>query len=270
MPQTSRATAAAPRDAARRPAPARGTTGSGAGRPRTRPPAPSGARRSRHPRRTLLVVGGAVLLAALVVALVVWLQRGTTTPAGVDAGRVAELEAEMTAAEQTRDAANLGAAMDAAVAVQEDLRPTLEALFVVVPPVEDGVPVTSGQAAPPAADVAAWRTSVTDAQTALDAVGFGSSAHNVVRNGMTTAVGLLDDAIDAAELAGTTTDPTTAAELLVLAGSLRTAAVDTWALAATELDTQAVAADRGHLHVYLPRGPEDAGDGAAVHDHDEH
>ncbi|TGJ94736.1 hypothetical protein DLJ96_18110, partial [Actinotalea fermentans ATCC 43279 = JCM 9966 = DSM 3133] len=68
--------------------------------------------------------------------------------------------------------------------------------------------------------------------------------------------------VDALVLAEGAAEPTRT-EILALAADLRLRAADTWAMAATQLDELSVGADQGHVHVFLPLHPDDAGDGAA-------
>jgi len=207
------------------------------------------------PRRTLLLLT-LVAVVALVVALVVTTTRGATADASADSAvadpeRVAELEA----AEIERDEQNLVASIDHAWHLQDELVPVLHGLHAVLP--------VDGSAATPAdvAEIAAWHGTVDGLIAETDALASGSSEHNIVRNGMLTSLRLIDDTLDTVELAVSADDPATAEELEELAGELRTRAVETWSIAATQLDLRSIAADRGHVHIFLPVRPDDALDG---------
>jgi hypothetical protein len=214
---------------------------------------------------------GALAVVAVAVALVVGLTRGApTTDDGlaVDPARVAELEA----AEEARDTENLVASIDHARYVQEGLVPVLHGLHAVLP--------VDGSTAVPAdpADVATWRATVDGLVAETESLQSGSSEHNIVRNGMLTSLELVGDTLDTVGLASAAdaTDPATAQELYALAGELRTRAVDTWGLAAIQLDLRATSGGQGHVHVFLPVHPDDSLDGGldvpggadADHDHD--
>ncbi|QJW36253.1 hypothetical protein [Cellulosimicrobium protaetiae] len=209
------------------------------------------------PWRRVLLVLAALAVVAVVVALVVVLTR--ETPAATDDGfavdpaRIAELEA----AEEARDAENLVASIDHARHVQAELVPVLHGLHAVLP--------VDGSSAVPAdpADVAEWRATVDGLVAETEALQSGSSEHNIVRNGMLTSLQLVGDTLDAVDLAAAadTSDPTAAPDLYALAGELRTRAVDTWGLAAIQLDLRSTTGGQGHVHVFLPVHPDDSLDG---------
>jgi len=217
-------------------------------------------------RRALVVLGGLAVV-AVVVALVVTLTRPApgTTDAGfvVDPARVAELEA----AEEARDAENLVASIDHARHLQDELVPVLHGLHA-------GLPVDGSTAVPAdAAEVRAWRETVDGLIAETESLASGSSEHNIVRNGMLTSVELLGDTLDAVELASRA-DAGTAQDLYALAGELRTRAVETWGLAAIQLDLRSTSGGEGHVHVFLPVHPDDSLDGGLdvpgdeeAHDH---
>ncbi|WP_435736542.1 hypothetical protein V5D56_17445 [Cellulosimicrobium sp. PMB13] len=252
-PATRPARTGAPPASPRRPAD-RG----GAGRPEPRPPARVRARRwlqGAGPRGWALLVAGALAVVVVVVVLVVALTRGggDEAPAdgfAVDPARVAELEA----AEAERDAENLTASIEHAHHLQTELVPVLHALHAALP--VDGTAATP----PSAEEVAAWRDTLDGLTSETGNLASGSSEHNIVRNGMLTSLELLGDTVDAVDLARSA-DAGTAPDLYALAGELRTRAVETWGLAAIQLDLRAVAADQGHVHVFLPVRPGDSLDG---------
>lgn len=239
----------------------------GAGRPEPRPPARVRARRwfaGLDPWRRVLLVLAALAVVAVVVALVVSLTRGTSSAPdegfAVDPARVAELEA----AEEARDADNLVASIEHAEHVQAELVPVLHGLHAVLP--------VDGSTAVPADadDVAAWRATVDALVAETESLDSGSSEHNIVRNGILTSLQLVGDTLDAVGLAAAAdaSDPTAAPDLYALAGELRTRAVDTWGLAAIQLDLRATSGGRGHVHVFLPVHPDDSLDGGLDLGHD--
>ena len=229
----------------------------GAGRPEPRPPVRVRARRwfvGLDPWRRVLLVVGALALVAVAVAAVVGLTRGGAAADdggfAVDPARVAELEA----AEEARDAENLVASIDHARYLQTELVPVLHGLHAVLP--------VDGSSAVPAdpAYVTAWRATVDGLVAETEALASGSSEHNIVRNGMLTSLELVGDALDAVGLAASA-DSAAAPDLYALAGDLRTRAVETWGLAAVQLDLRSTAGGQGHVHVFLPVHPDDSLDG---------
>ncbi|GAB2477645.1 hypothetical protein GCM10027063_18580 [Promicromonospora xylanilytica] len=204
----------------------------------------------------------ALVAAATVLVLVLvqpWEPAAAPSPGGiqVDPARVAELEA----AEAERDGDNLTAAGELATSAQERLLPVMDGLYEALPAGEDssvdssaGGPERDGKA-PTAAELREWRDTVEQVTAELEALPSGSSEHNIVRNGLLLSAGLLGDTLDVVELAGESDGPGSSGEserLSAVAGDLRTRAVDAWAVAAVQLDLQHIAADRGHLHAFLP------------------
>ncbi len=239
----------------------------GAGRPVPRPPARVRARRwfaGLDPWRRVLLALAALAVVAVVVALVVSLTRGTSSAPDegfvVDPARVAELEA----AEEARDADNLVASIEHAQHVQTELVPVLHGLHAVLP--------VDGSTAVPAdpAEIAEWRATVDGLVAETESLQSGSSEHNIVRNGMLTSLQLVGDSLDAVRLATAagTSDPTATTDLYALAGELRTRAVDTWGLAAIQLDLRSTTGGQGHVHVFLPVHPDDSLDGGLDLGHD--
>lgn len=233
-------------------------TGDGAGRPRPRPPERERARWPRNlsrTRRAWLAVAALAVVTLVVAAVVRAVERADAEAPGAyvaDPARVAELEA----AEAARDGENLGVVTDFAVSAQERLVPTMEDLSVALPlDGSPGTPATPEQ-------VSGWREELAALTAEAEALPSGASGYNVTRNGLGVSIALLGDTVDTLVLAGEAAEPTRAA-LLALAADLRLRAADTWAMAATQLDGLSVDADQGHVHVFLPLHPDDAGDGAA-------
>ncbi|MBD5786207.1 hypothetical protein IF650_08450 [Cellulosimicrobium terreum] len=265
-----------PRTSTTRPRPGARSDRGGAGRPAPAPPARRTARRwlqGRTPwQRIGLALVALLLVGALVVLVVVLVSAAarpaTTTPGGlaVDPARVAELEA----AEEQHDAENLVASVDHATRVQTELVPVLHDLHEVLP--VDG----STPREPTGAEVASWRETLVRLTEETEALASGSSEHNIVRNGLLISLQLLTDTVDTVDLARTAgpAESEQAARLSALAGDLRTRAVDTWALAAVQLDLRSTGAGQGHVHLFLPVHPEDSLDGGLgtdgsqdAHDH---
>lgn len=112
-------------------------------------------------------------------------------------------------------------------------------------------PVLEGMSAPTAAAVAEWQATVDAAAKKFDDPPSGSTATNVARGGLTTAVDQLAVAVRTYQqaLAGSPA-------LRTLADDQRDLAVRTWSVGATQLDQVNVDAGHGHQHVYLEADPE--------------
>lgn len=216
----------------------------------------------------------AVALVLVVVLMVVRPWEGEApSPSGfdVDPARVAELEA----AEAERAVENLTAAGELAQSAQERLLPVMDGLYEALPPKEegeDGGPADGGAAQPTPAELGEWRDVVDEVAADVEALPSGSSEHNIVRNGLVLSTRLLGDTLDVLELAdGADGDAAgSSARLHVVAGDLRSRAVDAWAVAAVQLDLQHIEADRGHLHAFLPLHSEMAAEGEAEVPHEDH
>jgi hypothetical protein len=218
-------------------------------------------------------VAAAVLTAAAVTLLVVLLVvlmvlrpwEGAAPSAGgfdVDPARVAELEA----AEAERAVENLTAAGELAVSAQERLLPVMDGLYETLP-AGDG---SAGGVTPPASDeLDEWRAVVDEVAAETEALPTGSSEHNIVRNGLLLSTRLLEDTLDVLELAAANSADDSA-RLYDVAGGLRTRAVDAWAVAAVQLDLQHIAANRGHLHAFLPLHSGMSAEGEAEVSHGDH
>jgi hypothetical protein len=219
----------------------------------------------------------AVVVAAVVVVVLVMVR--PWEPAAevrggieVDPARVAELEA----AEAERNAENLTAVGELAVSAQERLLPVMDGLHGVLPtdeahPADGDHPADEAHAERPTpAEVSEWRGVVREVAEEVEALPPGSSEHNIVRNGLLLSTALLGDTLDVLELAGDAEGGGTGASesserLYGVAGDLRSRAVDAWAQAAVQLDLQYIAADRGHLHAFLPLNSGMSPDGHANH-----
>ncbi|WP_053716451.1 hypothetical protein [Saccharothrix sp. NRRL B-16348] len=160
--------------------------------------------------------------------------------------RIAELEQ----AEAQRDVEQVGTLIELAKGGRERLTPVLQAMATASPP-----PGTGSPAAPAVDVVRGWRDVVSaEVQRYAETPSAGNGV-NVARTGMRTAVEQLAAAIDGFAAAATAPAPL-AGDLLTLAGAQRTLALRTWSVAALQLDVISIDAGKGHVHVYLPSGPD--------------
>ncbi|ROP42120.1 hypothetical protein [Saccharothrix texasensis] len=155
--------------------------------------------------------------------------------------------AELTQAEAQRDVEQVGTLIDLAKGGRERLTPVLQAMAGASPP--------QGTATPTIEDVRGWREVVSaEVQRYAETPSAGNGV-NVARTGMRTAVEQLAAAVDGFAAAVTAPAPL-AADLLTLAGAQRALALRTWSVAALQLDVISIDAGKGHVHVYLPSGPD--------------
>lgn len=158
--------------------------------------------------------------------------------------------AELRQAEARRDVEQVEALIDLARGGRDRLAPVLRAMATAAPPPGAGSPV-----APSVEDVRGWRDVVSaEARRYAETPSAGNGV-NVARTGMRTAVEQLAAAVDGFAAATTAPEPL-AGDLLALAGAQRTLALRTWSVAALQLDVISIEAGKGHVHVYLPSGPE--------------
>ncbi|HEX6351963.1 hypothetical protein [Actinophytocola sp.] len=153
---------------------------------------------------------------------------------GYLAGKPSEQERmtdDIRAADAARDAEQIKSLTDLARTMRDDLAPVLAGL--------------EGEA--PASDVASWRQTVTTAARSFDDPPSGSTATNVARGSLTTAVDQLAVAVDTYEQG-----------LRDLALRQRDLAVTTWSVGAAQLDQINIDAGYGHQHVYLESGADEA------------
>lgn len=212
-------------------------------------------------------MAAAVLVAAAVALVVLMVLRpweGEAPSADgfdVDPARVAELEA----VEAERAVENLAAAAELAVSAQERLLPVMDGLYETLPAgdASEGEPAVDE---PTSAELDEWRAVVDEVAAETEALPTGSSEHNIVRNGLLLSTRLLGDTLDVLELAAADESE----RLYDVAGDLRTRAVDAWAVAAVQLDLQHIAADRGHLHAFLPLHSGMSAEGEAEMSHGDH
>jgi hypothetical protein len=208
----------------------------------------------------------ALLVAVLLAVLRPW--EGAAPSAGgydVDPARVAELEA----AEAERAVENLSAAAELAVSAQERLLPVMDGLYGTLP----AGGASEGESAieePTSAELDEWRAVVDEVAAETEALPTGSSEHNIVRNGLMLSTRLLGNTLDVLELAAADDAVDDSEQLYDVAGDLRTRAVDAWAVAAVQLDLQHIAADRGHLHAFLPLHSGMSTEGEAGMSHGDH
>ncbi|WP_158849665.1 hypothetical protein [Saccharothrix deserti] len=158
--------------------------------------------------------------------------------------------AELKQAEAQRDVEQVGTLIELAKGGRERLTPVLEAM-AKASPLQD----TASPAAPTIDEVRGWRDVVSaEVQRYAETPSAGNGV-NVARTGMRTAVQQLAAAVDGFATAATAPEPL-ARDLLPLAGAQRTLALRTWSVAALQLDVISIDAGKGHVHVYLPSGPD--------------
>jgi hypothetical protein len=157
--------------------------------------------------------------------------------------RVAELEA----AEAAKDAESFEALVAFGADLEADLVPVMTGLDTVLP--GDG----TVREEPSEHEIHAWHDALDVLVTRAGELPTGATEHNMVRSGMILTLELLGDAVDAIELAATV-DAGTAEQLHSAASDARDRAVDTFGLAAMQLDLLSIDADRGHIHLQLPAG----------------
>lgn len=157
--------------------------------------------------------------------------------------------AELKEAEARRDIEQVGTLIELGRGGRERLTPVLEAMAKAVPFNDTAPP-----AAPAIDEVRGWRDVVSGELRRYEETPSAGNGVNVARTGMRTAVQQLAAAVDGFATAATAPEPL-ARDLLTLAGAQRTLALRTWSVAALQLDVISVDAGKGHVHVYLPSGP---------------
>jgi len=220
----------------------------------TRPEAPSGGP-TRFP---LVVFAAGVLLGGLVIGLLGWTSGGTDdgTPPSMEeivAGLSAEYDAE-----QRRLAEEL---TDEARHVHEDLLPLLAGLDAAMPVLDPA----AGRAAD-AATVEGWHAQTQEALARLAPFGLGSPAFNGTHGTLLGAVRQLDAAV-ATYAEALAADESARARLVALAAEQRDHAVELWAIGAEQLDELNIAADLGHVHLFLPADGDPASVPQEFHGH---
>jgi hypothetical protein len=142
-----------------------------------------------------------------------------------------QMAQDIRAADAARDKDQIRSLTELARATRDDLAPVLDGL--------------AGDAA--AADPTAWRQTVDAAAKSFDDPPSGSTATNVARGSLTTAVDQLAVAVDTYQQGPALRD---------LAMRQRDLAIMTWSVGATQLDQINIDAGYGHQHVYLQGGPD--------------
>ncbi len=158
--------------------------------------------------------------------------------------------AELHQAEAQRDVEQVGTLIELARGGRDRLTPVLEAMAKASPP-----PGTAAPVAPSIDEVRSWRDVVSAEVRRYAETPSAGNGVNVARTGMRTAVQQLAAAVDGFAAAATAPAPL-GADLLALAGAQRTLALRTWSVAALQLDVISIDAGKGHVHVYLPSGPD--------------
>ncbi|MGX7826249.1 hypothetical protein ACTG9Q_14260 [Actinokineospora sp. 24-640] len=159
--------------------------------------------------------------------------------------RTAELQQE----QERADLVQVGVLTELATGTRDRLAPVLAAMSEVAPIGDGDVKQAS------AGVVRGWREVVSaEAERYAETPSAGNGV-NVARTAMRTSVEQLAAAVDAFDAAAAAPEPLKG-RLLALAGEQRTLALRTWSAAALQLDVINVEAGNGHVHVYLPAGPD--------------
>lgn len=188
------------------------------------------------------LTGGAIVAVGAIVAAVVFYFTGddAVTP---DAGRVAELEASA----GERDLEQVEELVHHTRAAHEELLPLVESLDEVVP--ADGS--EPGRDDPGSDELEGWVGIADEAVGHFDDVPSGETDYNIAHAGLANSVDLLGSSVTAYANALEAEDEALREEMTELAGDLRTQAVRSWSVAATQLDVLSI--DAGHGHVHLDR-----------------
>ncbi|WP_433534388.1 hypothetical protein ACQPZK_19600 [Micromonospora sp. CA-249363] len=150
----------------------------------------------------------------------------------------------MREAEAKRDSQQIVELTATARRLREEISPVLTVLGTVTP--------SSGQAGPE--EARQWRQTMQRATELFANPPSGTTATNVARGGLRSAVEQGSLAVDSYLLA--VTGPSTQrAALTELAKRQAVQAVEAWSVAATQLDQLNIDAGQGHQHVYLETGP---------------
>ncbi|WP_380166714.1 hypothetical protein [Jannaschia sp. R86511] len=157
------------------------------------------------------------------------------------AERIAELQAE----EAERDAQ----------AVQLLTEQTTGVLDLVSPVVIGAGEHTPGSPPPSAETVEQWRAALVSAEQAFGDPPSAGTDVNVARSGLSASLLNLETMVDAFALAASAQPADVEAALEVAASARRSAALS-WSVGATQLDAVNVAADQGHVHLFLPPVPD--------------
>ncbi|SCF49141.1 hypothetical protein GA0070216_13221 [Micromonospora matsumotoense] len=160
-------------------------------------------------------------------------------PDGVDAAI-----ADIRKAEAQRDSQQIVELTATARRLREEISPVLSALGADAP--------ISGQPGPEQARQ--WRQTMLRAAEPFANPPSGTTATNVARGGLRSAVEQASLAVESYFLA-VTGPPTQRAALTELAKRQAVQAAAAWSVAATQLDQVNIDAGQGHQHVYLDAGP---------------
>ncbi|KOX16061.1 hypothetical protein ADK67_40810 [Saccharothrix sp. NRRL B-16348] len=201
--------------------------------------------KSRTPRSASRAQRLAGLLTVFVLGFALAFVIGTWT-SGPDATerRIAELEQ----AEARRDVEQIGQLTELARGSRDRLTPVLQAMAKAAPLSRDTPrgPLT-------AHEVDGWRTVLSAEVKRYEETPSSGNGVNVARTAMRTSVRQLATAADGFAAAVAATGPL-GGDLVTLAGHQRDLALQTWSVAALQLDVINVDAGNGHVHVQLPSG----------------
>jgi len=214
-----------------------------------------------------------VLAVGAVVAAVVVLVPGRDDAVTPDPARVAELEASA----DDRHADQVEGLIDGTRAAHDALLPVLASLDEVLP--ADGS--APAETFPDEEEVDGWLNAAEEVAADFDHADSGRTDYNVTHAGLGGSADLLGSALSAYGSASRA-DGDQREELLALSADLRDQAVAAWSVAATQLDVLSIDAGHGHIHLYLPAGPDsgalqpdeaedgEGADGGGAPEHDDH
>jgi len=203
--------------------------------PRTGPPSYARKPATTHPTRLISVVVAAIAAAAVVGGIGYGAGRPDATTRAVN---------DIRAEEARRDVAQIKQLTALARQTRESLAPLLADLDAAL----------NGSSAAGGSVLRGWQTQLAAlVQRHADSPS-GTTATNVARGALRSALTDLAIAVDLLATAGVAPAPHRPA-VLEQVRRLRTAATVAWSVAATQLDQINVDAGLGHQHVYLPTTP---------------
>ena len=221
------------------------------GKPSWTKPTPKAAA-GQMPGRILRDV--VALLVAAAVGLFIGVQ--VASPSATDAA-ITSLRAD----EAKRDATQIVELTALARSTAQQVKPVVDGLRSGLPVADTGAaatrPVTAEQ-------LAQWKQILAQQVERHKDAPSGSTTANITRNGLRNAVNQLTVALDTA-VAARALPADRQAPLLAVASRQRLLAINTWSVAAAQLDNLNIDAGHGHQHVYLtdaPEGGATVGDGS--------
>jgi hypothetical protein len=174
---------------------------------------------------------------------------------GVQVASPSATDAEITslrADEAKRDATQIVELTALARSTSQQIKPVVDGLRSGLPAADTGAAATRPVTA---AQLDQWKQIVAQQVERHKDAPSGSTATNIARNGLRSAVNQLTVALDTA-VAARALPADHQAALLAVASRQRLLAVNAWSVAATQLDNLNIDAGNGHQHVYLTDAPE--------------